>query len=89
MPIINQYVIEHSRTIKSVNATLDSNDRWFVMAYFVWSHPVSIPIYNENGTITGYKYPENINADSFILGFDVIINADNGQVLTSGSQGVW
>jgi hypothetical protein len=89
MPIIQQYANEHDRTIKSINATLGycTEDCWIVQAHFEWSGiPSSIPIYDENGTITGYKFPDN--ADLWIFGYDVAVGIRNGTIHDIGVQGV-
>ncbi len=90
-PIVQQYANEHGRVIKSIDATLGycTEDCWVVQADFEWSGiPSMVPIYNENGTITGYKWPDNVTSDSWIFGYDVAVGIRNGTIHDMGVQGV-
>jgi hypothetical protein len=74
MPIIQQYIQENNRTIKSVNATL-AHGLWVIRADFVWA---GIP----------HSLDTSNDSQQWIYGYVVDIQPDNGQITYSCPQGV-
>jgi cytoskeletal protein RodZ len=84
MPLIQQYANEHNRTITTVNATFYSNFK--ANSFPPSQQSVTFPGWLINA---GYvRAPQDSGEQYWILGYQVIVRADTGQVYSSNVAGI-
>jgi hypothetical protein len=99
MPLINQYATNHNRTITTIKATFSANSRTYTMPYPPGTNlttlptPLATPIISDPfpGWLIDAAYVrtgQDTGAEYWIVGYQVVVRADNGQVASSNVAGI-